>query len=535
MFKEQVLDHGFVILRNISGPTRRLEQTFDASDIDPAQAARMSFNELDSDRTESQDHKLAEYLLKHRHSSPFEQVQIWLEMKLPIFVARQFCLSGDTDLHFENGHNGEYRRTKTIAEAYQQFIGGGRQKQQLCRRKLRKFDIKNGTKSTTNIVDMWKVGEKLVYKLDVETPVTADTFSIKITDDHKVYTNWGWKTIKDFKESPESYSICTIGRNAVSDYKQNSCYKKNSIEPLTECWVPLFGWEGYYEISSQGRVRNISKNAKLSCSVKKNVIRNVRGYKRSVTTCFAPDRKAKQLVIARAMLQSFVGDQPGKCARHLNGNSLWNTLDNLAWGTPKENTQDSIDHSSNVRPSTEPTFNKIKSIKYIGVETVYDLSVADDDQNFVAGGIVVHNCRHRTVRLNEISGRYITLPSEWYIPDVVRGKAATNKQGSEDNLMQTVQDYFKEELNNRCQDSYNDYTKFLEFGVAPEQARMMLHLNHYTHWLWNQDLHNIMHFLSLRAESHSQWEAQQYALAIIKLLEQHLPKSMELFNKYKLN
>jgi thymidylate synthase (FAD) len=94
-----VLDHGFVVLRNIAGPTRRVwhvaggdltHPDFDADDTDPANAARMSFDATDSGRTREQDLKLSAYLMRNLHTSPFEQVQVWLEMKLPIFVARQF-------------------------------------------------------------------------------------------------------------------------------------------------------------------------------------------------------------------------------------------------------------------------------------------------------------------------------------------------------------------------------------------------------------------------------------------------------------
>ena len=86
----EVLDHGHVKLLNVSGPIRRLDQDFDANDIDPPNTARMSFDSREAGRTEDQDMKLAEYLMKNKHSTPFEMVEVWMEMKLPIFVARQF-------------------------------------------------------------------------------------------------------------------------------------------------------------------------------------------------------------------------------------------------------------------------------------------------------------------------------------------------------------------------------------------------------------------------------------------------------------
>jgi thymidylate synthase (FAD) len=230
--KTSVLDHGFVLLRNLSGPTRRMDQSFDASDRDPARAARMSFDQMDSERTAEEDYRLARYLMKNWHTSPFEMVECWIEMKLPIFVARQFV-------------------------------------------------------------------------------------------------------------------------------------------------------------------------------------------------------------------------------------------------------------------------------------------------------------RHRTVSLNEVSGRYVTLPQEWYIPEIVGGKAPSAKQGQEDNLPEDVQDAFKWELSVTCAHSYQSYLAAINNGVAPEHARLFLHLNHYTHWLWKQDLHNILNVLRLRDHSHAQVEAQAYAKAIDELLRTFLPESMKLYDEYR--
>lgn len=141
--------------------------------------------------------------------------------------------------------------------------------------------------------------------------------------------------------------------------------------------------------------------------------------------------------------------------------------------------------------------------------------------------------RHRTVTVNEVSARYAVLPEEWYIPETVGGKATSNKQGQENTLSTITQSEFKWHLRRQCQESYKQYKIALGIGVAPEHARLFLHVNHYTHWVWKQDLHNLMHFLSLRLDSHAQIEARIYAQAIYDLLKQHLPKSMEYFDKYR--
>jgi thymidylate synthase (FAD) len=141
--------------------------------------------------------------------------------------------------------------------------------------------------------------------------------------------------------------------------------------------------------------------------------------------------------------------------------------------------------------------------------------------------------RHRTVSINEVSGRYVTLPAEWYIPQVIGGKAPNAKQGQADNLTDHLQDKFKAILHTSCLDSYDSYVWAINAGVAPEHARLFLHLNHYTHWIWKQDLHNMMHFLRLRDHGHAQVEARLYAQAIDVLLREQLPHTMSLYDKYR--
>ena len=141
--------------------------------------------------------------------------------------------------------------------------------------------------------------------------------------------------------------------------------------------------------------------------------------------------------------------------------------------------------------------------------------------------------RHRTATINEVSARYAILPDEWYVPEIVGGKSKSNKQGQEDSLLTSTQEAFKTKLDSVCHASYIEYKKALEAGVAPEHARLFLHVNHYTHWVWKQDLDNLMHFLSLRLHPHAQVEARILAQAMYDLLKQYLPKSIELFDSYR--
>lgn len=142
--------------------------------------------------------------------------------------------------------------------------------------------------------------------------------------------------------------------------------------------------------------------------------------------------------------------------------------------------------------------------------------------------------RHRTFTYNEISARYSILPAEWYIPEIVGGKPTNGaKQGQEDSLDKQTQAAFKSSLDRTCSDSYDNYLHYLSQGVAPEHARMFLHVNHFTTFIMKGNLHNWMNFLSLRLDAHAQIEARMYAQAIYDKLKQYLPKCMEFFDRYR--
>ena len=146
--------------------------------------------------------------------------------------------------------------------------------------------------------------------------------------------------------------------------------------------------------------------------------------------------------------------------------------------------------------------------------------------------------RHRTAAINEVSGRYVQLPAEWYIPtleDVII-QTADKKQGGRlvnlndpDEVSKAVA--YRNRLETNCKNCYESYQMSIADGIAMEQARLDLHLNHYTHWLWKQDLRNMLGFLVLRDHSHAQREAQLYAKAIISLLEPQLPGLMKLYGE----
>lgn len=142
--------------------------------------------------------------------------------------------------------------------------------------------------------------------------------------------------------------------------------------------------------------------------------------------------------------------------------------------------------------------------------------------------------RHRTFSVNEVSGRYSVIEDDFYIPtiDNIRQQSKANKQGGEEQIQSSVATNFRDTLEEICLDTYNNYQKFIDAGISREQARMLLPVNIYTSWYWSGNLHNLLHFLALRCDSHAQWEMRQYAEAILKLIEPIVPITIEAWNDY---
>ena len=71
-------------------------------------------------------------------------------------------------------------------------------------------------------------------------------------------------------------------------------------------------------------------------------------------------------------------------------------------------------------------------------------------------------------------------------------------------------------------------------GMARELARMNLPVNAYTQWYWKTDLHNLFHFLRLRADSHAQYEIRVYAEAMMEVVKQWVPIAAQAFEDYRM-
>ena len=147
--------------------------------------------------------------------------------------------------------------------------------------------------------------------------------------------------------------------------------------------------------------------------------------------------------------------------------------------------------------------------------------------------------RHRTARLNEISGRYSEMKDEFYVPDPERvlPQDTANKQGSLEGgeLPPEVRRAAVESILREQEEVYAGYRRMLDDGVSRELARINLPLSLYTEWYWQIDLNNLFHFLELRLESHAQWEIRQYAEALAAITRAVVPLAWESFEEHVLH
>jgi thymidylate synthase (FAD) len=155
--------------------------------------------------------------------------------------------------------------------------------------------------------------------------------------------------------------------------------------------------------------------------------------------------------------------------------------------------------------------------------------------------------RHRTASVNEYSARYSIVEDEFYVPKAehLAAQSKVNHQGRDETRVLSAAEQ-KRVLQILKEDSQKSYDHYLEMinqdtagnitdeskdGLARELARMNLPLSCYTQWYWKIDMHNLLHFLNLRADSHAQYEIRVYAEIMLELVKKWVPHCYEAFMK----
>ena len=157
--------------------------------------------------------------------------------------------------------------------------------------------------------------------------------------------------------------------------------------------------------------------------------------------------------------------------------------------------------------------------------------------------------RHRMASVNEYSARYSVLEDQFYIPkpEHLRPQSQTNKQGRDEyNILPHEEaEHAANLLKQDALRCYGHYTEMMNVnadgemidpgkkGVARELARMNLPVNVYTQWYWKIDLHNLLHFMRLRADGHAQYEIRVYAEIIEDIVAKWVPAVYRAYKDYR--
>jgi flavin-dependent thymidylate synthase len=503
-----VLDHGFVALVDYMG-----------SDEDVERAARVSYGY--GTRRTSQTRGLIRYLRRHHHTTPSEMVELKFHCVMPIFVARQWirhrtaCLAEGTEVYFDLPGGVKRRGNQLyklcIEEIWERFhptansTRPDKQENPYFRRdrvremKLRQVNEDNGRIQPTRIVDVYRNGPKPVFRM-----VLADGKSIECTVDHRFLFAQGWRSLA------EGVGLREARGRAVWEEGDHYLHVNGMV-----CEEPAL-YQDHRWLREQYRVlrRSISEIAE-DCSVSDHTIR--------------------KWLAKHDLTEPGRGDfnfWRGGASTERESIGRWTTQAAPRALTGEPSTRE-------VQPKPRVAWNRlersrlvrIERFEFVGVKETYDLEVEGPHHNFVANGIITHNS------VNELSARYSLMPLLYYRPDAEQFalQSRSNNQGREGEG--APPEVYQEALRRweaLRRDSGDAYGWMLEHDVARELARIDLPLSTYTQWYWKIDLHNLLHFLTLRVDPRAQWEIQEYGRVIAGMIKRVAPLSYEAWIDYDL-
>lgn len=596
-----VLDDGFVRVVDYMG-----------NDGSIVQAARVSYG--DGTKQTSEDRGLIRYLLRHRHTTPFEMCSLKLHVRVPMDAWRQWirhrtaCLAEGTELYFdlpggiERCGNQLYKlKIEDIWQRFQPTSNTQRPDKQrypffkrdrVQSMKLRQVDEDNMKIQHTRIVDVFKNGKKPVFRVSL-----ADGKTIEATSDHKFLFSDGWSTFGKAVDLHINSGRATwrngdhyiyVNGSMVAcpamyedkewlDHQYNiRNLKIQDIADMCGCsyhtirkWLSLHGIQHEKGGRSKpawnkGRAYKLGSRAISPESLAK--IRAARSgpasnfwkggastdrenigrwttqrahmiHERNNWTCQLCHERSSILHChhivpvwadsERARDESNLTTLCESCHLQVNGSELeyveclggppvskeWKKQPRVAWNK-----------------LTKARLCRVEKIEYLGEKETYDVEVEGPHHNFIANGVVTHNS------VNEYSTRYSvaiqeaqkTAPEQW------RFQAVDNKQGSDGFATGDLGQQLSAEESELHTTVRKIYDARLEQGIAREQARKDLPLCTYTEAYWKMDLHNLLHFLALRMDSHAQKEIRDYATVIgEQIVAKWVPLTWEAFLDYR--
>jgi thymidylate synthase (FAD) len=599
----KVLDDGFVRVVDYMG-----------ADESIVQAARVSYGK--GTKKVQEDRGLIRYLLRHRHTTPFEMCEIKLHVRVPMDCWRQWirhrsaCLAEGTDIYFDlpegirkRGARLHKSKIEDLWARFQQTENRSRPERQgypyFRRDRVRSQHLRQVNEDSlkiqyTRIVNVYKNGIKPVYRVTLE-----DGKQIEATADHRFLFEDGWHTLAgktglygrngiaywregDYRlyvngqdvEVPRLYQDAdwlnrqyNVEARRIADIAQDCGVSYQTIRK----WLREHGiqharggrskkpWNrgrryrlGSRVVTGEWRAANREARAGQASNFWKGGVSSDREsigrwtsqtasrvHARFGWTCQLCHKRTSDLEChhivpvwadpTRARDESNLVSLCAACHRGIQGREMeyvakfngppvlteWKKRPRAAWNR-----------------LTVARLGRIASIEYAGEKMTYDLEVEGPHHNFVANGIVTHNS------VNEYSTRYsiaidaaqATPPDEW------RAQSTGNRQGSAGVLDAATGASLSQEEADLHRESRRIYEARLAKGVAREQARKDLPLSTYTEAYWKIDLHNLLHFLALRMEDHSQLEIRSYAKRIGEdIVAKWVPFTWEAFIDYRVN
>ena len=525
-----VLDHGYVRLVDVMG-----------DDLSIVRNARQSFDaQWRAGDDAGSDRRLLNYLWMNRHTTPFESVEFQFEVHAPIFVVRQWhrhrtwCLGGDAQITFEQPsrlRNG-IRTAKTVklsdlARKWNADPTVKRQDKQtrtlrdfnrdrIRAMHLRVFNEATREFTTGHICDVIESGVKPVFEVTL-----ADGKTLPCSKDHLMLTTEGWQRLED--------AIGLVVHGETTGMTKEAHVLTNGYMDGHAPWNK--GVTGY-------------KAPRITTAAHKEAIRAARSgpnsnfWKGGVTSDRANvarwTRDQAPKVHARFDYTcQDCGTRGGRLHAHhvksvVDHPELARDLDNLVTlceschKTRHGQSGDGAQCRGSGR-TLRAMSSRVVAVRLIGEEMTYDISVAGDCHNFVANGMIVHNS------YNELSARYTDLPEEFYVPavEVIGTQSKSNKQTRNIDPAAAAHSYcIREGIADACAESFAQYRELLDQGCPRELARGVLPMNTYTNMFAKVDLLNLLKFLDLRMHPHAQWEMQEYARALLTLIEPHVPNTI---------
>lgn len=523
-----VLDKGYVRLEAITG-----------SDLSTVNSAKVSYDKKSTEFTDKEK-RLIIFLAKHGHTSPFRHAFATFEVYAPLMIARQWYKYqiGSAHEEIEPSNDPFFAWNESclpINETVKSWYGKEYTIERLLELKEKnKLPIIRSVDNRGEIVkgkikDIWEVGIADVFEVESELG-----FKVKTTSNHRYLTPSGYKTLEQLKVGDE------VMMNGVPAYKDRSWLEKQYVENnrtqkeialLAGCsvhtirkWVKIYGLQ---QDQVQRMLEYNKKNGVFGKGLTKETSeiilnRAVKAGKAQQGT--TKKRNLKEPTIdntghwqARKLYKKevcrFCLEENSLEIHHIDKNPKNNSIENVEILCKKHH---DMRHGKAVLMVAHPV--KIKSIKHVSKETVYDIEV-EEFQNFVSNQFILHNSR-----------RYITEEPEFYVvqPDEWRSAPANSKQGSGEIVNKTLGKYATKELLRLHEEGLNAYEEAMSQGICAEQARLFLPAyGLYVRWYWSASIQGVAHMLNQRLAHDSQKEFQLYAKAVYDVMVEHFPVSID--------